>query len=179
MSDEVTGFDSVESRGLYNPNNDEHLKYVLNTDDVIVRMEEYLRGIRFDRERGSYIQISRKKVSEECISDIISLLFSGNSRGFILSEYDPEEIFRILSTKQNILVKRFIENSKEYSSGDVPLTAGEIRFIVNEVIDILGAALKRAKYGMGIKVLRDTFKTSEVSTAGGQGGGMGNLIPFK
>jgi hypothetical protein len=139
----------------------EQVKYVLNSDDVIQHVEEFLSGKRIvaveDPESGT-VKLEEEKFAKPIINDlgkseIIRELKMRLSRVFITANFNEQQICTITRIFGRTLLKLLYLNKKKYE-----LDEANIGIIFHGVVDAVFATLSKSQNKTFLNFLKDTNK---------------------
>lgn len=150
---------------MANPNNSENIKYILNTDDVLKQIEDFLRGVRYDRQEAQYKQCTRPLLNDEGVSEIMRILDIRLSRVYSLSDLTDKEIYNITMVFAETLLDLLYGNRKKFGLEKI-----NIRVMVHEISDSVYVTLKKAKDKGLQQFLKDTTQFTETNNLNNRAG---------
>ncbi len=130
----------------------------LNPERLIVEIEYRLKGYRKEKGNWKLIGKQEKKVSEELLSDILSILSSVLANNTSVSNYQPDEINKIMKTLGKNLVDAMREKDSEYGLEDNYAERKRIMFIIGFTVF---ATMKQAQGGHHSKRLFDSIQVKD------------------
>jgi hypothetical protein len=162
-----------ESEGLVDLQNEAQTRFLLTNNDVIDDYLLSLQGLVWNEKEKRYMQIGDSKLNEKGIHFVKASLSTRLSRSFMLSRYDDEEIRAITVQYSKDLNKHFFVNREKYG-----LKREDWPVIVNDMVDIVNASLRRGYMESEKKFLGKTFQMKETTfmrdppqPTGGRGSG--------
>lgn len=152
-SDEVFGQMMVQKKI-------ENLISQINADQLVVEIEYRLKGWRKNEYTGSWELSSKieKEVSDELLSDVISLLSAFLTNNTTLSNFQDIEINRIMKVIIRKVIDMIRMNSEEYGlAGDY----GERDRVLLIICHSIFSTLKRGQNGLEAKRLLESLNIKE------------------
>lgn len=133
----------------------------LNPERLIVEIEFRLKGYKKNEftKKWELIGKREKAVSDELVSDFLSILSANLTNNTTLSNFTPDEINRLMAN----LIRTLIDMLREKSEGyDLKNDYAERNRILNITCSTVFYALKRAQGGLESKRMFDSTKISDM-----------------
>jgi len=147
------------------------IKFILSSDDLLINIEAFLAGKRYDPFRETIIQ-TEALLNHDGVNRVMQVITLHLDKMFQLAKLDEEEV-RALTLDMGIeLGYMMYQNSKRYN-----IDKHNIPIIVKSITQSIFVTLKKSQDGNFQDFLRSNFKTIEHYQP--KRGGLSGLNPFK
>ena len=148
----------------------DNLQTLIDCDSFLVNIERKLRGERLDPNTGEYSKVAEPLMNDQGVEAIMTELNFRINSNFILTNFKPEDVFRIAKEVRLSLINLIYLNGSLYGI-DPSMRTNVVLMIDHEVF----AMLKRSENKTTINLLQQTItrvenQISELRNRGGMFG---------